>query len=274
MSRAGRRAGPSRACTPRARTALHPRLHAMRRRGGVASTHDDRHPAAASRRRVGPGATTPTASAGLEGAEYDRAEQEAWEQLQATLRRARRGEAPLRRSHRGVGFRRAAGLGPRRGMQSFTSQRVSPQSLLRRCRAARGLRRRGRLRERAAAAGADRGQRVDHATTRSRVSPQEFGAGPVTLIVTNQTEQRAGAHARDRRDRRQRPRHRAETGPINPGDTASLKADLREGTYRVGVDGDGIDAGGARRRRRRASPRRTSCSSRSGRAASPRAPAG
>ena len=31
-----------------------------------------------------------------------------------------------------------------------------------------------------------------------------------------------------------------QTGPISPGDTASLKANLRQGTYRVAVDGGGI----------------------------------
>ena len=38
---------------------------------------------------------------GLEGAEYDRAEQDAWEQLQATLHALGATEAPLRDSHVG-----------------------------------------------------------------------------------------------------------------------------------------------------------------------------
>jgi hypothetical protein len=75
---------------------------------------------------------------------------------------------------------------------------------------------------------------------RVSVSPRTFGAGPITLIVTNQTESAqelrletdeiAGTQAGVER----------ETGPISPGDTASIKADLRKGTYKVGVDGRGI----------------------------------
>lgn len=71
------------------------------------------------------------------------------------------------------------------------------------------------------------------------VSPSHFGAGPVSLVVTNQTgvsqqirlvrevngsEQAAGA----------------QTGPINPNDTASLKADVDQGEYVVRVENDGI----------------------------------
>jgi hypothetical protein len=74
------------------------------------------------------------------------------------------------------------------------------------------------------------GQRVE-------VSPRRFGAGPITLVVTNQTQRlrdlvlestsqpgsgRAGLAAQH-------------TGPINPQGTASLKADLREGNYTVRV---------------------------------------
>jgi hypothetical protein len=66
------------------------------------------------------------------------------------------------------------------------------------------------------------------------VSPRRFGAGPITLIVTNQTRDaqeitletdEIGGSAGIREN----------TGLINPGDTASLKAELGEGTYRVGT---------------------------------------
>jgi hypothetical protein len=76
---------------------------------------------------------------------------------------------------------------------------------------------------------------------RISVSPSTFGAGPVTLIVTNQTDapqeltletDEIGGEGGIRQD----------SGPINPGDTASLKADLRRGTYRIGVDTAGIRA--------------------------------
>lgn len=69
--------------------------------------------------------------------------------------------------------------------------------------------------------------------TRVSVSPSRFGAGTIELLASNQspTSQRlqlrserlaAGARALVQR-----------TGPINPGGTASLKADLDEGSYVV-----------------------------------------
>jgi hypothetical protein len=69
------------------------------------------------------------------------------------------------------------------------------------------------------------------------VSPRKFGAGPITLIVTNQTgasqqvtlEINSGAAG-----------FKGRTGPINPRDTGQLKADLNRGTYSVHVDGNSI----------------------------------
>jgi hypothetical protein len=71
------------------------------------------------------------------------------------------------------------------------------------------------------------------------VSPRKFGAGPITLIVTNQTgasqqltlEINTGAAG-----------FKGRTGPINPRDTGQLKADLNAGTYSVHVDGNSIRA--------------------------------
>lgn len=71
------------------------------------------------------------------------------------------------------------------------------------------------------------------------VSPRRFGAGPITLIVTNQTgasqqltvEINSGQAG-----------FKGQTGPINPRDTGELKADLAQGTYSVHVDGNSIRA--------------------------------
>ncbi len=75
---------------------------------------------------------------------------------------------------------------------------------------------------------------------RVSVSPRSFGAGPITLIVTNQTESAQELTLETQEIGGDAPGIEQETGPINPGDTASLKADLREGSYRVGVEGRGI----------------------------------
>lgn len=71
------------------------------------------------------------------------------------------------------------------------------------------------------------------------VSPTKFGAGPITLVVTNQTDaaqqitfETAGGAAG----------FRQQTGPINPGDTANLKAEVPTGKVTVRVQNDGISA--------------------------------
>ena len=76
---------------------------------------------------------------------------------------------------------------------------------------------------------------------RVSVSPAEFGAGPVTLIVSNQTSEAQELTLETDEIGGDAPGIEQNSGPINPGDTASLKADLRSGTYSIGVDGDGIE---------------------------------
>jgi hypothetical protein len=70
---------------------------------------------------------------------------------------------------------------------------------------------------------------------RVRVSPTRFGAGPVTLIVSNQsgapqditfeTNEIGGTAAGIRKS----------VGPVSDQDTATLQVDPREGTYQVSV---------------------------------------
>ena len=70
------------------------------------------------------------------------------------------------------------------------------------------------------------------------VSPKSFGAGPISLVITNQTSaaqqitfETAGTDAG----------FTQQTGPINPGGTATLKANVEEpGKIIVKVQGDGI----------------------------------
>jgi len=70
------------------------------------------------------------------------------------------------------------------------------------------------------------------------VSPTAFGAGPVSLVIANQTSaaqqitfETTGGDGG----------FMQQTGPINPGDTATLKADVPEGEVTVRVQGDRID---------------------------------
>ena len=72
------------------------------------------------------------------------------------------------------------------------------------------------------------------------VSPTEFGAGPISLTVANETD----ASQRISIVRRVNGQEQAneQTGPINPHDTATLKADVDEGEYEVRVEGEAIAA--------------------------------
>ena len=77
---------------------------------------------------------------------------------------------------------------------------------------------------------------------RVSVSPRRFGAGPITLIVTNQTGQSRELTLETDEIGGSTPGIEQNSGPINPGDTASLKADLKRGKYKVAVASDGIQA--------------------------------
>jgi hypothetical protein len=77
---------------------------------------------------------------------------------------------------------------------------------------------------------------------RVSVSPRTFGAGPISLIVTNLTgaAQRVTLESNFRPGRG--PGLRQETAPISPRDTATLSADVGPGRYLVHVRGDAISA--------------------------------
>lgn len=69
------------------------------------------------------------------------------------------------------------------------------------------------------------------------VSPASFGAGPVNLVITNQT---ATAQQVTFESDGSDAGFRQQTGPINPGAPATLKADVPPGAAVVRVDGAGI----------------------------------
>jgi len=76
---------------------------------------------------------------------------------------------------------------------------------------------------------------------RVSVSPNSFGAGPIVVIVTNQSNSSqdvtfqtsvAGSSAKDEVTQ--------STGPINPGDTGQIKVDVVQGKYTVRTGDDAI----------------------------------
>lgn len=70
------------------------------------------------------------------------------------------------------------------------------------------------------------------------VSPKSFGAGPVSMTIANLTD--ASQRITIARSVNGQEEGAAETGPINPHDTATLSADLDPGRYEVRVEGQGI----------------------------------
>lgn len=73
---------------------------------------------------------------------------------------------------------------------------------------------------------------------RVSVSPREFGAGPISLIVTNQTD--AAQRVTLERNQIGEQPFLQQTSPINPQGTASIKADVAQGSYEVRVEGRAI----------------------------------
>ena len=79
------------------------------------------------------------------------------------------------------------------------------------------------------------------------VSPRSFGAGPVNVIVTNQTSaaQKVTLET-DSGPASSSPGIKQQTAPISPQDTATLKVDVKPGRYSVHVDGGSVRAASLR----------------------------
>ncbi len=73
------------------------------------------------------------------------------------------------------------------------------------------------------------------------VSPKRFGAGPVVLIIANQSSKAREVTIETDEVGGDRPGIRQRTSPVNARGTAELKVDVRQGTYRVGVDSEAIE---------------------------------
>ncbi len=71
------------------------------------------------------------------------------------------------------------------------------------------------------------------------VSPNRFGAGPIMLTISNQT---LNAHSVTLEGAERDSEVLESTGPINPGDTATIQQTLEPGRYRVTAMSDQPDA--------------------------------
>jgi hypothetical protein len=70
------------------------------------------------------------------------------------------------------------------------------------------------------------------------VSPQRFGAGPIVLIVSNQSSSAQKVIFETDELGGTQPGNTFNTTPINPRGTATLKVDVREGDWKLST-GDG-----------------------------------
>jgi hypothetical protein len=77
---------------------------------------------------------------------------------------------------------------------------------------------------------------------RVSVSPRSLGAGPISLIVTNQTSTAQRVTLESAVTTGAGPGLKQVTAPISPRDTATLKADVKPGSYTVHVAGGAIRA--------------------------------
>ena len=75
---------------------------------------------------------------------------------------------------------------------------------------------------------------------RVTISPRAFGAGPVVLIIANQSADAQKVTLETDDVGGESAGIRQETSPVNPRGTAELKVDLTKGSYEVSVDGDDV----------------------------------
>jgi hypothetical protein len=69
------------------------------------------------------------------------------------------------------------------------------------------------------------------------ISPKEFGAGPVVIIVSNQTGDEQTLTLQTEELGGDKPGLKESTDPIGPRGTGTLKVDVREGSYALSVGG-------------------------------------
>ena len=75
------------------------------------------------------------------------------------------------------------------------------------------------------------------------VSPRHFGAGPITLVITNQSSSAQQVTLETADLPGSGPGLKAlQTGPISPRETASVRAAVNPGTYALHVGGRGVKA--------------------------------
>ena len=73
------------------------------------------------------------------------------------------------------------------------------------------------------------------------VSPQRFGAGPIVIIVSNQTPEPQNLTIETEELGGSQPGLRESSGRIGPHGTATMQVNVRQGTYQVSARGGGLE---------------------------------
>jgi hypothetical protein len=83
---------------------------------------------------------------------------------------------------------------------------------------------------------------VTAAITNSRVSvsPKRFGAGPIVLIISNQSSSAQKVTFETDELGGSKPGRKFNTTPINPRATATLKVDVRQGRWKLSTSQDAV----------------------------------
>jgi hypothetical protein len=77
--------------------------------------------------------------------------------------------------------------------------------------------------------------------SRMTVSPRTFGAGPVVVLIANETSRAHRVTVESDELGAKTPGIKQRTGPISPAGTATLAIDMARGRYTVSVDGRGVE---------------------------------
>jgi hypothetical protein len=78
---------------------------------------------------------------------------------------------------------------------------------------------------------------------RIELSPRRFGAGPIVLLIANQSGRPQEVTLETDEPAEGKPGIRQKTSPVNPRGTATLQVDVTEGDYSVSVDSEKIRPG-------------------------------
>ena len=74
-------------------------------------------------------------------------------------------------------------------------------------------------------------------TKKVSISPKTFGAGPIVIIISNQTEKTQTVTVQTQELGGKQPGIKQSSNPIGPRATGTLKVDVRKGTYEISAKG-------------------------------------